>query len=109
MVSQEQSFDLLDMGAGLMEPFENGLLFDAFGPMDARQADAFCQQSQTFEDSLLGMVFAIEDGSLVGAEGFLAGGAAVALHAALGASELDDVVLAPLCIIRASRVPAEGT
>jgi hypothetical protein len=54
-------------------------------------------------------MFSVEDGSLIGAEGFLAGGATIALHAALGAPELDDIVLADLSVITASGVPAEGT
>ncbi len=92
-----------------MEPFEYGLFLDALGPVDRRQAHAFCQQGQTVQDRLWGPVFSVEDGSLIGAEGFLAGGAAKALDTALGTPELDDIVLADLCVIAAGGVPAEGT
>lgn len=81
-MSHEQGFDSLDMLGGFVEPFEYGLFFDAFDPMDGCQAHAICQQGKTFEDGFLGMMFPIEDRSLGGVDDMLARGTAIPLYSA---------------------------
>jgi len=75
--------------------------------MDGGQAVAFGQQGQTFNDHLLAVVPAIEDGSDRFDKGAITGATLIALGTGLGSAKPADVAAIHLPIISTARIPAE--
>jgi hypothetical protein len=109
IVRQKKSLDPLYVLGGDAQPCQDGFFFDAFDPMDRREAVSFGQQRQALKDGLLRMMAPVEDSAYCFDEGLATGFALVALGTRLATTESPDVVLLDLAVLRALRIPAEGT
>ena len=95
-------FDFFGMGSGLFEPVEHRFGMEVLDAGGGTDAVAFGNQEQRLDDQVGGFLFAIEEGSFVFGEGFIAGFAAEALFALFGFAVLDNGVI--LRIVKAITV-----
>ena len=107
IVCQQDGFNSFDVLGGPAQPGHDGFFFHALDPMDGGQAVPFGQQSQTFNDRLLGVVAAIEHGSDRFDKGTVTGATLLALGAGVGSAKPAEVALIHLSIISTARIPAE--
>ncbi len=107
IVRQQDSFNSFDVLGGQAQPGHEGFFFHSLDSVDGSQAIAFGEQSQTFNDRLLGVMPAIEHGSDRFDKGAVTGATLIALGAGLGMAKPADVALIHLPIIITAWIPAE--
>jgi hypothetical protein len=70
IVLEQDVFEDFGVLGGLAQPFEDGILLETLGAVEAADAHAFGQERQRLEDVLLVGSFAVEERAVVLIEGF---------------------------------------
>ncbi len=92
-VGEQQRLDPFNVIGRNPEPVHDCFFFDAFHAMNGGQAIPLCQQSQAFQDGVLGVMPPIEDRSDRFDKGFATCATLIALGAGLGAPKPADIAV----------------